>query len=83
MVIRVAAFLPFQTPYYLNGHSYMEGELKRHKIAYRKDDNAFVSVADPTALQAAADRLSPGGDPTLFHELPRKNGLQNKAHKHP
>ena len=37
----------------------MEGELKRTKIAYRKDDNAFVSVADPAALPAAADRLSP------------------------
>ena len=59
MVIRVATFLPFHTTYYLNGHSFMEGELKRGKVAYRKDDNAFVSVADPAALQAAADRLSP------------------------
>ena len=59
MVIRVATFLPFQTTYYLNGHSFMEGELKRNKITYRKDDNAFTSVADPAALQAAADRLTP------------------------
>jgi len=59
IVIRVATFLPFQTTYYLNGHSYVEGELKRKKIAYRKDDNAFLAIADPAALQAAADRLSP------------------------
>ena len=59
IVIRVATFLPFQTTYYLNGHSYIEGELKRNKITYRKDDNAFLAVADPAALQAAADRLSP------------------------
>ncbi len=59
IVIRVATFLPFQTTYYLNGHSYIEGELKRNKITCRKDDNAFLAVADPAALQAAADRLSP------------------------
>ena len=59
IVIRVATFLPFQTTYYLNGHSYIEGQLKGKKIAYRKDDNAFLAVADPAALQAAADRLSP------------------------
>ena len=59
IVIRVATFLPFQTTYYLNGHSYIEGQLKRKKIAYRKDDNAFLAVADPAALQAAADRLNP------------------------
>ena len=59
IMIRVATFLPFQTTYYLNGHSYMERELKRNKLVFRKDDNAFVSVADPEQLQAAADRLSP------------------------
>ncbi|MBS1827572.1 MAG: hypothetical protein JST93_19815 [Acidobacteria bacterium] len=58
MVIRVATFLPFQTTYYLNGHSFIEAELKRCRIAHRKDDNAFLSVADPAALQAAADRLT-------------------------
>lgn len=58
VVIRVATFLPFQTTYYLNGHSFMEAELKRSKISYRKDDNAFLAVADPAALQAVADRLT-------------------------
>ena len=28
------------------------------KIAHRKDDNAFLAVADPVALQEAADRLT-------------------------
>ena len=28
-------------------------------MPFRKDDNAFLGVADPIALQAAADRLSP------------------------
>ena len=59
MVLRVASFLPFQTTYYLNGHSFIEQELKRAGIGFRKHDNAFLAVADPVALQAAADRLSP------------------------
>ncbi len=59
MVVRVASFLPFQATYYLNGHSFIEQELKRAQIAFRKNDNAFLAVDDVAALQAAADRLSP------------------------
>jgi len=59
MVIRVAAFFPFQTTYYLNGHSFLEQELNRRKIGFRKNDNAFLAVEDTEQLQAAADRLSP------------------------
>lgn len=53
----VGSFLPFQITYYLNGHHYIERELLRRNIAFRKDDNAFLAVADPKALQAAADRF--------------------------
>ena len=59
LVLRVASFLPFQTTYYLNGHSFIEQELRRSGRAFRKHDNAFLAVADPRRLQAAADRFSP------------------------
>ena len=59
MVLLVASFFPFQTAYYLNGHSFIEQELRWAGIGFRKHDNAFLAVADPAALQAAADRLSP------------------------
>jgi hypothetical protein len=59
MVMRVASFFPFQTTYYLNGHSFIEQELKRAQIGFRKTDNAFLAVDDVTALQAAADKLNP------------------------
>ena len=59
MMMRVASFFPFQTTYYLNGHSFIEQELKRAQIGFRKTDNAFLAVDDGAALQAAADRLSP------------------------
>ena len=59
MVMCVGSFLPFQTTYYLNGHSFIAGELQRQGVRFRKDDNAFLGTADLPALQAAADRLSP------------------------
>ncbi len=59
MVMRVASFFPFQTTYYLNGHSFIERELTRAQIGFRKNDNAFLAVDDVADLQAAADRLSP------------------------
>ena len=59
IIIRVASFFPFHATYWLNGHSFIEQELKRGKVGFRKDDNAFLAVDDVAALQAAADRLSP------------------------
>jgi len=59
IVMRVASFFPFQATYYLNGHSFIEQELNRRHIGFRKNDNAFLAVDDVAALQAAADRLSP------------------------
>lgn len=58
MSLCVGSFLPFQITYYLNGHHYIERELLRRKVEFRKNDNAFLAVADPAALQAAADRLT-------------------------
>lgn len=58
MVVRVASFFPFQATYYLNGHSFIEQELNRNKIGFRKNDNAFLAVDDVAALQGAADRLT-------------------------
>jgi hypothetical protein len=55
----VGSFLPFSITYYPNGHSFIERELERTGVAFHKDDNGFLRVADQQALQAAADRLSP------------------------
>ena len=59
MVMCVGSFLPFQTSYYLNGHSFIAGELQRQSVRFHKDDNAFLATADLPALQAVADGLSP------------------------
>jgi hypothetical protein len=54
----IRTYLPFQTAYYLIGHNFMEIKLRRQGVAFRKNDNAFLSVSDPKALQASADKLS-------------------------
>jgi hypothetical protein len=59
VVMRVASFFPFHASYWLNGHSFIERELNKAGIGFHKNDNAFLAVEDVTALQAAADRLSP------------------------
>jgi hypothetical protein len=59
IIVRVASFFPFHATYWLNGHSFIQRELERAGIGFHKNDNAFLAVDDVTALQAAADRLSP------------------------
>jgi hypothetical protein len=58
IIMRVASFFPFHATYWLNGHSFIEQELKRKQIGFRKNDNAFLAVDNVAELQAAADRLS-------------------------
>jgi hypothetical protein len=58
MIVRMGTFIPFEASYYLNGHSYIEARLRQLGIDFRKDDNAFLWVSNPLALQNAADGLS-------------------------
>ena len=58
IIVRVASFFPFHATYWLNGHSFIEQELKRKQVGFRKSDNAFLSVDNVAELQAAADRLN-------------------------
>src|SRR6266853_487734 len=58
IIVRMASFFPFHATYWLNGHSFIEQELKRKQIGFRKNDNAFLAVDSVAELQAAADRLS-------------------------
>jgi hypothetical protein len=59
MSMCVGSFFPFSITFWINGHHFIERELLREGVSFRKDDNAFLSVSDPQALQAVADRLSP------------------------
>jgi hypothetical protein len=57
MILRVASFLPFTVTAYLNGHNFMERELRKAGIVFTKNDNSFSAVSDVKALQEAADRF--------------------------
>jgi hypothetical protein len=59
MIVRMGTFIPFEASYWINGHSYVEGQLQKAGVAYRKDDNALVWVEDEKKLQEIADGLSP------------------------
>ncbi len=60
MVLRVASFFPFQTAYYLNGHSFIERELRRAGLGFRKHDNAFLAVADHGCAAGGGRPAEPG-----------------------
>jgi hypothetical protein len=59
MSLRVATYLPFTVTCYLNGHHFVSERLREAGVALYQQDNAILSVADPAALQAAADALTP------------------------
>jgi len=59
MSLGVGSFLPFPTPSWSNAHSFSAGELQRQGVRFHQDDHAFLSLAHPEALPAAADRLRP------------------------
>jgi hypothetical protein len=59
MSLRVGTFLPFTLACFLNGHSFLAQELTRQRVGFRKDDNAFLAVADVAALEAASAQLTP------------------------
>jgi hypothetical protein len=57
--MRIGTFFPFYTTYYINGHDIIAPMLAAEGVRFRMKENAFVSVSDPKALQAAADRIDP------------------------
>jgi hypothetical protein len=59
MSLRVATYLPFTVTAYLNGHHFVGERLRQAGVGLYQQDNAILRVADPVALQAAADALTP------------------------
>ena len=57
MSLGVVSYLPFSVNCFMNGHSYVAGELHRAGVPFRMEDNAIVRCADPDLLTTIADRL--------------------------
>jgi hypothetical protein len=67
-VLCVGSFLPFQTTYYLNGHSFIACQLQRQGVRFRKDDNAIQHRG------SFGSRRAPPGAPTTA-ESSRQGGI--------
>jgi hypothetical protein len=59
MSVKVGSYLPFNTVYYINGHNFIEQELKKCGMKYRMEDNAFLAPSDSNTIKEIADRFSP------------------------
>jgi DNA-binding transcriptional ArsR family regulator len=59
MSLRVSTYLPFTLTAYLNGHHFVNQRLRQAGVGLYQQDNAILRVADPVALQVAADALTP------------------------
>ena len=52
------AGLPFRAEFYFNGHNAIQLQLDKQNVKYKLNENAFVDVENPEALQKAAASLS-------------------------
>jgi hypothetical protein len=66
--VRISSYPPFQTRLWLNAHGYVTAQLRRQGVACETADNCIVEVADPAALQRAADRF----DAPLVDQIARR-----------
>jgi hypothetical protein len=57
MHVRIQTWFPFQIQVYLNGHDWLARKLDRHRIGYRKEENAFRWIADFARAQGMADQM--------------------------
>jgi hypothetical protein len=44
--LRVPTWCPFRLQFYFNGHNWLAAQLKAHTIAFERQDNAFLQIAD-------------------------------------
>jgi len=91
LVMCVGTWFPFQTTYYLNGHHFIEIELQRQGVAYRKDDNAFLWTADKQGGRSsgrgghreAAELLELAAGTEVLSQRPTGRQLESKLFPQP
>lgn len=57
--LKVCRDAPYAMKLCLNGHEWAKRQLRQRGIAFTALDNGFLTCADPAALQAVCDALSP------------------------
>ncbi len=56
--LKISSYLPFPCEFYFNGHNYISHQLDKQGVSYKMQDNAFIAVSDPAALNQAARELT-------------------------
>ena len=64
--IKVCAYFPYPVKVWLNGHEWSKRQGAKAGIEFTELSNGFGACADPAALQAICDRLSPGAIGVFF-----------------
>ena len=59
MFLRICPYFPFSIQVWINGHNWLECQLRQEGIAYEKRDNLFVACARPERLQELSDSFAP------------------------
>jgi hypothetical protein len=69
MHVRLQSWLPFDVQVCINGRSYLQCELDRLGVRYRKADNCFLEIADLPRAQRALDKLAGWNWPAVLDGL--------------
>ena len=70
--IKFCSYFPYNGRLCLNGHEYAKRQLEKRGIAYEPLDNGILSCADPEALQAICDSLTPAKIQALWQKWAKR-----------
>jgi len=56
--IRLTTWFPFTVQVHVNGHSWLEKQMLKHRLGFNLQDNAFTALDDPQAAQELADSFA-------------------------
>lgn len=57
MYVRIESWFPDTTQVYVNGHDWLERQLRKQRVGFQKQDNAFTQLASPRRAQQIADQF--------------------------
>lgn len=70
--LKFCSYAPFAGRLYLNGHSWLQRQLRRRGVAFSELDNGLLTCADPAAAQRLADDFGARDIEAILHRwLPR------------
>jgi hypothetical protein len=55
--VRIPTWIPFRIQFYFNGHNYLAYKLRKNKIDYKMNDNAFIEISGYQSVQKLSDDI--------------------------